>query len=338
MNTIKNRHDGAVRRAVSVGLVVPGLLGGAAVAWQLAAIDDLTQELVTHWGTDGPDGFGPAWVYPLLTIVGGVIVPMLLATSAVRSLARGERSPMLRLMPALAASVGALFAVLSTGFVITQVGPALEIDVVLVLVSAFAAAVAIGALAWAVQPSQDEIVPASTPVRAIRTAPTERVVWIGRAELGKGAAALLVVASVLLVALAVWVWALGDAVAAAIVTGVAVLVAMLASAMTVFHVRADRSGLTVRSALGVPRFAVSADDIAHAAVVDVSGLAQFGGWGVRVIPGATGVILRNGQALEITRASGRRLVVTLDDAVTVAAVLNTVRVGAGSGVRDADQG
>lgn len=333
----RNPADRVLRRAVDVGLLVPALLTGAAIALQLVAIDDLAQQLVTHWGPEGPDGYGPAWVYPVMTALGGLVLPSLLAGSAMRPLARGERSPMLRLMPALAASLAALFSVLSTGLVLTQVGPSFDAGVGWVLALAFGAAAVVGWVAWAAQPSQDVIVPAALPVDALGAGPHERLAWIGRAELGKGAGAVLASACLLLVGLAVWTWALADVVAAAITTGVAILVALLAAAMTVFHVRADRTGLTVRSAVGFPRFAIPAADIASVGVIDVAGLAHFGGWGVRIIPGATGVILRNGTALEVTRGSGRRFVLTLDDAATVAAVLGAVRASQAGGGRDADQ-
>jgi len=53
---------------------------------------------------------------------------------------------------------------------------------------------------------------------------------------------------------------------------------------------------------------------------------EFGGWGVRtsVATGATGVVLRSGEAIEIHRTGGRRFLVTVDDAATGAALLATL--------------
>jgi hypothetical protein len=99
-----------------------------------------------------------------------------------------------------------------------------------------------------------------------------------------------------------------------------VAVALLGSA----RVTADRRGLTVSfGPFGWPRMRVPADDIAEVAVADVSP-GQFGGWGYRIVPGGSGVIMRSGEALVVTRRSGRRFTVTVDDAGTAAGLLSAV--------------
>ncbi|WP_062203621.1 hypothetical protein [Demequina salsinemoris] len=315
------RQDHVVRRAVLVGLGGPALVSCVGVAVQLASVPSLGAELITHWGPSGPDGYGPAWTWPVLTLAVGLGMPALLMAFALPSLRRGERSPMLRLLPAIALGLSALITTVSTGSVLVQRYGAPDDSIVPVMIAAFAAALLAGFLGWVVQPAQDMIVPASRPVSPLATAPGTRIVWLGRAEMGRGPMLVLVLASTVLAGLAVWMWVLGDLAAAIIVTAVALLVTVLVSIMTVFHVRADARGLSVRSPIGFPRFTIAASDIASATVTDVSGLTQFGGWGVRMIPGATGVILRNGPGLDVARRSGRRFVITLDDAETVAGVL-----------------
>ena len=60
-------------------------------------------------------------------------------------------------------------------------------------------------------------------------------------------------------------------------------------------------------------------------MVDVSPFAEFGGWGYRVGRGGrVGIVLRSGPALQVERTGGRSLVVTVDDAATGAALLNTL--------------
>ena len=96
--------------------------------------------------------------------------------------------------------------------------------------------------------------------------------------------------------------------------------------MSFWRVRADRRGFSVRGALGWPRVSIPATDIAAVRVVDVDPTADFGGWGWRWGSGRrTGIIMRRGAAIEVTRRDGRRLVVTVDDADNAAAVLQTVR-------------
>ncbi len=105
---------------------------------------------------------------------------------------------------------------------------------------------------------------------------------------------------------------------------------MLAAVLTTaqFLVSAGPRGFLVRSSLGWPRLAIPADDLASAGVVQVDPLADFGGWGIRWVigpggKGRWGVIARRGPGIEVVRRDGRSLVVTTDDAGTLAAVCQT---------------
>ncbi|WP_426364732.1 DUF1648 domain-containing protein [Streptomyces sp. E-08] len=96
-------------------------------------------------------------------------------------------------------------------------------------------------------------------------------------------------------------------------------------ALARIRVTVDRRGLTVRPALGSrPRIRVPLDEVAGADVRDVSAVADFGGWGYRVRAHRTGVVLRSGEALVVRRAGGREFAVTVPDARTGAALLNTL--------------
>jgi len=93
-----------------------------------------------------------------------------------------------------------------------------------------------------------------------------------------------------------------------------------------WRVSVGPAGLTVRGLLGVPVWRVPASDIVAADAVTVEPLGEFGGWGIRWAPGSsgkwrTGIVLRRGPALEVTRRDGRRLLVTVVDPATAAAVL-----------------
>ncbi len=48
----------------------------------------------------------------------------------------------------------------------------------------------------------------------------------------------------------------------------------------------------------------------------------YGGWGWRVVPGGTAVVVRGGEALVVELRSGRRFAVTVDGAAEAAALLN----------------
>ena len=93
-----------------------------------------------------------------------------------------------------------------------------------------------------------------------------------------------------------------------------------------WRVSAGPAGLTVRGLFGIPVMRVPIADIASAVAVGVRPMRDFGGWGIRGAVGRgghwrTGVIVRAGDAIEVTRRSGKQFVVTVDDAATAAAVL-----------------
>ncbi|MFF7443436.1 DUF1648 domain-containing protein [Streptomyces sp. NPDC008122] len=94
------------------------------------------------------------------------------------------------------------------------------------------------------------------------------------------------------------------------------------------RVTVDRRGLTVRSALAPrPRARIPLDEVAGANVRELDTaavLAEFGGWGYRVRAHRTGWIVRAGETLVVRRSSGREFAVTVPDARTAAALLNTL--------------
>ncbi|MFD3663909.1 hypothetical protein ACFWVF_25555 [Streptomyces sp. NPDC058659] len=91
------------------------------------------------------------------------------------------------------------------------------------------------------------------------------------------------------------------------------------------RVTVDRHGLTVRSALlPRPRVRVPLDAVEGASVREIDAAADFGGWGYRVRAHRTGVVLRSGEALVVQKENGREFAVTVPDARTAAALLNTL--------------
>ncbi|MEU5214962.1 DUF1648 domain-containing protein [Streptomyces sp. NPDC020807] len=103
------------------------------------------------------------------------------------------------------------------------------------------------------------------------------------------------------------------------------LVGVPGLALARVRVTVDRHGLTVRSALFPrPRARVALDDVASASVRDVDPLGELGGWGYRVRAHRTGVVVRSGEALVVRRSGGREFLVTVSDARTAAALLNTL--------------
>ncbi|WP_435975176.1 hypothetical protein [Streptomyces sp. Qhu_M48] len=94
------------------------------------------------------------------------------------------------------------------------------------------------------------------------------------------------------------------------------------------RVTVDRRGVTVRPALVPrPRVRVPLDEIAGADVRELDTAAvldDFGGWGYRVRAHRTGVVVHTGETLVVRRDNGREFAVTVPDARTAAALLNTL--------------
>ncbi|GAA2909958.1 DUF1648 domain-containing protein [Streptomyces thioluteus] len=97
------------------------------------------------------------------------------------------------------------------------------------------------------------------------------------------------------------------------------------TALTKARVTVDRRGVTIASsAVPRPRLTIPLERVVDASRREVNAVQDFGGWGYRAASGASGVILRSGEALSVRLTSGSEFVVTVDDAATAAALLNTL--------------
>lgn len=78
----------------------------------------------------------------------------------------------------------------------------------------------------------------------------------------------------------------------------------------------------MRSILGWPNTRIPLDRIERVEVVQIAPMAEFGGWGWRISPdGRRGVVLRGGEALQVTDDRGKVFVVTVDGAEVAVATL-----------------
>ncbi|NED13299.1 DUF1648 domain-containing protein [Streptomyces sp. SID9124] len=104
----------------------------------------------------------------------------------------------------------------------------------------------------------------------------------------------------------------------------ALVVGLLVATFARPYVTVDRRGITVTGLLPWPRIRVPLDRIEAASSRDISPLTEYGGWGYRIRPGRTGVMIRSGEGIVARLASGRDFAVTVDDSATGAALLNTL--------------
>ncbi|MFG2286623.1 DUF1648 domain-containing protein [Streptomyces sp. NPDC048595] len=106
-----------------------------------------------------------------------------------------------------------------------------------------------------------------------------------------------------------------------------VLCGAVSLAVTSVRVTVDRRGLTLAPALpqtfGIRFRRIGPDRVAQATSRRVDCFGEFGGWGYRVRGHGSGLVLRSGEGIVVRLTSGREFVVTVDDAATAAALLNT---------------
>lgn len=326
----------AVRRLVLVALVYPAIVVAAAVTVQLVLLPSMPDTVAVHWNAAGvADGFAPAWLTPVLTAVLGYGIPLLIALTSLPGLRRGDRGPTYRFMGAVGAAVSTLVAMLMTWTYAAQAGAGGHDAVVgiwPVLIVSFAVSALVGVIAWFIQPANRRDPAEPAPARPLDLAAGEQAVWLRTASLRTAGAVTLTGMSIILVLVAIGCWFTGaPAELVWILAGVALLVSVIAAMTVAFRVRVDAVGLHVVSVAGLPRFAVPIADVSSASAVEVNAMGEFGGWGLRkALDGRFGVILRSGPAIEVARTNGRRFVVTVDDAATGAALLETfARRGAG---------
>lgn len=113
----------ALRRFVLAAVGGPLLVGVIAVLAQLFVLPDAPAQVAVHWGADGPDQMGPAWIFPALTagLVTGFValISLPIAVSFARS-PSGEPPTNLRFVTATLWAVTGFFAVCLTAALYLQ--------------------------------------------------------------------------------------------------------------------------------------------------------------------------------------------------------------------------
>ncbi|WP_127130635.1 DUF1648 domain-containing protein [Georgenia sp. SYP-B2076] len=321
-------------RAWLFGVVVPAAVIAAGWGLVLRWVPRLPEQVALHWGVGGVDRVGPVRE---LFITTGVISGTSFVVLAVLSLTVGRTALTRRMVLALATGTAVYF----TGILVAQAAAQLGLDdphraavpdlgLALATAAAVLAGFAAGLLAGA-DPERPTTAPVPDGASRATLGAHERAVWAHRVSAGHRVQR--------------WAWALGALyVALGIALGVAaeswfvfvIFVAVLPPVLTMFvwDVRVDASGLTAKGALGWPRQHVPSAEIERAEVTEVRPFRQFGGWGLRIsLDGTVGVVVRAGEAIAVHRTGGRRFVVTVDDAATGAALLNTFAERSRAGAR-----
>jgi hypothetical protein len=307
----------ALLPSMLIAPVAVALLG--CVAFLLAA-PELPGRVIVHWGPDGSQTGSPyvaLLCLPLTAVVAAVL------WVAVRGPANVRRTALLRCVLGLPLWLACFLTIGLVGSVVLQAHPGVPVPGVPLLVG-FAVGLVAGGIAALTAPAPPAQPDAPAPLRLPAVRAGERLVWLGRAGAAPGLMATVlgalgaVVVVVVVSGLATDPWL-------AVVSVVPVLALPLAASMLHWRVRVDGAGVTAVGALGFPRLRVPLHDVVSADVVVVAPIGDYGGLGLRHSRGVTAVATRGGEALQVTRADGRRLVLTVDDAAAAAGVLRALR-------------
>lgn len=308
---VRNTH-----LAVTIGVTALASLAYLVVLLLKGA--DLPATMATHFGLSGvADGFMRTPTALLFQAVAVIGVPAaLLIVFGVGQWWRGEGARLLSaLITGLSTGLTTLFVIITLRHVGVEDPTTITLDLTSGAVALGVGAIAAVLAGLVLPPALPR--PPSTPVAPLKIAPSDRVSWFGAAHTSRAALIVLACAVLALAGAAIatsiaWLWLL------------VLVMVLLVLAMTRFTVTIDARGVAWRSALGFPRGTVALSDVVSTSVIDVNP-GDFGGYGLRLLPGRLGIITRSGRALRVERSSGA-LVVTVDDAETAAGVLEGLRL------------
>lgn len=316
-------------RMTLVGVVVPALIGAVGLVLIALALPQLPDPIAIHWGVTGePDGFGSIgtvlWVIPVV-VVGYAALCF--------SLARGHDTGVTavqRLVLATSPFLATLITVIITGSILIQRGldDARDAPSVVPLIGVgLVAGLVLGGLSLLVLPpvtDDPDDRPRDTPV--LELSPTERAVWFQRIAPARWLTFLLLgVAGLVIVGGGLALWFFAPLWAFLVFVVLEVVAALLVATTMFWRIRIDASGFTATAGPGWPRFAIPLSEVESCAVITVTPMRDFGGWGIRWgAKGRIGIVTRSGSALEVRREDGRALVVTVSQAEQGAALLNSL--------------
>lgn len=314
----------ARRRILVIGGVIPVVMSVVAALITLTWLPELPDPVATHWGPGGVDGYGPAAIMIALPAAITIAFAAFAVFSSWKVSPRGLLLSGQKLMVVTSVWLSALLSVTMGGSLYIQRGLADASDspdVLPWMLAGLVAGLVLATGAWFALPAMTRVPLSSAAAAPIDVTDTERVAWSRTVTITPAAwwvigVGLAVALGAVVITVVVDTWSI-----VAIVLFVAIAAFVVGSAA--WRVTADRRGLTVRSAVGWPQITIPTAQIASAQAVQINPLAEFGGWGYRWdAAGRSGVIMRTGDAIEVTKQNGKRFVVTVPDAATAASVLS----------------
>ncbi|HRN29629.1 MAG TPA: DUF1648 domain-containing protein, partial [Terrimesophilobacter sp.] len=313
----------AHRRIVLIGGIAPVVIALTTALVALTWLPDLPEPVAIHWGADGADGYGSAWISIVLPLAITLAFAIFAVSASWKIAPDGRLLVGQKFMVVTSLWLGALLSVIIGGSLYIQRGLAdatAAPDVGPLMLLGFAVSTVLAAGAWFLLPAVTRVPVSTASAAPLTIVGAARVAWsrtvtmtpVAWWVIGTGVAACLIALAVTIVYGHGWLIALGSL----------VLILLLVVTTLAWRVSADRRGLVVRSAVGWPRLVIPPTQISEVRAVTVNAVAEFGGWGWRWDgAGRSGVIMRSGDAIEVTRTNGKRFVVTVPDAASGASVL-----------------
>lgn len=294
---------------------------GLVVSW-LLLVDLMPDPLAIHWGPDGVADGSISAVGWLVAILGAWLLGVVLGAVALKTTPdwghRATRRAYLVALLGWSGFVAGLHAsVLNANLGAQTWSQASTSPMAVALI--FVPTTIAGTIGWFAAGSRDRP-RAELDVPATSVAVGDRVTWGGRVV-----AKWALWTSVGCFVLAVITAGLTSAAVGEIPWPVPVALAVTAVAgvgLTSFTILIGAQGVLIRfGVLGWPAWRIPLDRIEGASVQDRHAL-EVGGWGLRVTPHGTAIMLRTGECLVIKRQGRKNLYVSVDDAASAAGVLN----------------
>ena len=302
-------------------------IGAAISAWVPAAAllvlrwwwsDRLPDQVASHWsGLGRPDGFSGTWsswwvIFAICLAAGLVATVALLVLRHSPAAWRG--------LAGLAVFVASMLATAwAIGGIATLDGGSPQAARLGWRVALIAAPLGYGAFVWLLigRTARTPTTP-TQPTASMPLAPGEQAAWSQslRSTMFLWLAALLAAGAI--------TFGIARQAQAAVPLAIgAVVVAAFAS----IRCTIDRRGLRVCVFDRIPIKRIRLDQVADASAEHIDP-TRWGGWGYRVMPGRSALVLRAGPGLVVDMTDGRKFAVTLSDPDTPAALLNGLRARA----------
>ncbi len=333
------QHESTYNRHWLIGVTAgPLALGLAAAAWMATMAGRLPEQLASHWGPDGVDGYSSLWGMAAVAVFASAGTGAVIAGLSV--LTRGYSVFTARFGVGVGIALGVLMTGLAVGVVAGQIGltdpSQAETFAPAVWAAAAAGCVAGGLCGWLYRPADVERTPSADTQAADAAAASEDSSLAAEARRDAANRQSLVIK--ISMGPVSWLVSLGTGAVVAlslvfIHPALALLGLPAAALLWIFcsgKALIDDAGVRVLAGGFWKLMPLEYREIGGASVQDIQAM-DFGGWGYRISGAGTGFIMRSGPALVMV-ASRQKYVISMPDAQTAGracALVNAYRTGPG---------